>query len=72
MDFLSKLFSKGKQQEGKSADFIKVSNNEGIGDGTSLLVERHPNLERIFSDPNPHPPQQLTQENRSYWESKSP
>lgn len=64
MGFLGKLFGKGK--------LIEVPNNWGIGDSTPLLVERQPDLESIFSDPNPSPPQQLTERNRSYWESQDP
>jgi predicted RNA-binding Zn-ribbon protein involved in translation (DUF1610 family) len=55
----------------KKAKLIEVANNWGVGDGTPLLVEQHPDLNGIFSNPNPQPPQRLTQRNRSYWASQS-
>jgi predicted RNA-binding Zn-ribbon protein involved in translation (DUF1610 family)/HEAT repeat protein len=55
----------------KKPKLIEVANNWGVGDGTPLLVEQHPDLNTIFSDPNPQPPQRLTQRNRSYWASQS-
>ena len=72
MDFLRNLFRREPRADAPSSKgFIEVQNKWGIGNGTSLLVERHPNLESIFSNPNPQPPQRLTERNRSYWENES-
>lgn len=62
MSFLRSIFG-GKRKE------IEVANNWGIGDGTPLLVEVSPDLEQLFSDPDPPAPQKLTDRNRKYWES---
>jgi hypothetical protein len=51
---------------------IEVPNRWGEGDGTPLVVEQHPNLERIFTDPHPPLPQRLTKDNRKFWEGVSP
>lgn len=70
MGFLDKLFGKNKTThvESRVGNLIEVANNWGIGDGTPLLVDANPDLELIFSDPNPPVPQQLTDKNRTYWE----
>jgi hypothetical protein len=66
-----KFFGKRKPSESNfdTGNFIEVPNNWGEGDGTPLIVEVQPDLEKIFSDPNPQPPQRLTERNRKYWES---
>jgi HEAT repeat protein/predicted RNA-binding Zn-ribbon protein involved in translation (DUF1610 family) len=69
------LMEEVKRREGThvvgSGKYIEVPNDWGVGDGTPLLVEQRPDLEGILSDPNPQPPQRLTEGNRSYWESQS-
>lgn len=51
---------------------VQVRNRLGFGDGASLLVEEKPDLERIFADPDPKPPQALTDLNRDYWAEQTP
>lgn len=70
MSFLGNIFGKSgkKNAKGRPDNLIEVTNNWGIGDGTPLLVEANPNLEQIFSDPNPTVPQQITDKNQSFWE----
>ena len=51
---------------------IEVPNRWGEGDGTPLVVEQHPDLERIFTDPHPPLPQRLTKNNSKYWEGMPP
>lgn len=71
MGFLKNIFGKIKpstKRRCESEDFIEIPNEWGIGDGTPLLVERFPNLEKIFTDTNPPIPQQLTERNNKYWE----
>jgi hypothetical protein len=60
MGLLNKLFGR--------SELIEVSNKWGVGDGTALFVEERPDLERIFSNPGPKPPQHITDRNRKYWE----
>jgi hypothetical protein len=62
---------KTPQREPRGGDAIEIANEWGIGDGTPLVVEASPNLERVFSDPNPTVPQRITARNREYWESAS-
>ena len=51
---------------------IEVPNRLGIGDGTPLLVEEEPDLERILADPDPQPPQRISDRNRDLWAGRSP
>lgn len=73
MSIWDKFFSKRKtpQIESFGRGAIEIDNKWGIGDGTPLLVEASPDLERIFSNPNPTVPQRITAKNREYWESVS-
>ena len=50
---------------------IEVRNTWGIGDGSPLLVQETPDLDAIFTDPAPAPPQRLHESNRSYWERQT-
>lgn len=69
MGILNKLFGKKQQTESGTtgSNFIEVSNDMGLGDGTPLLVEHKPDVRNIFTDPNPPSPQQITDRNREYW-----
>lgn len=60
MGILNKLFG----------NVINVPNKWGIGDGTPLIVERRPDVRKIFSDSNPPNPQQITDGNREYWKDE--
>lgn len=46
---------------------IEVKNYLGFGDGTPLIVQEKPNLQAVFADPDPKPPQRLTKRNRDFW-----
>jgi hypothetical protein len=47
---------------------IEVKNYLGFGDGTPLVVQEKPDLQAIFDDPDPKPPQRLTARNRDLWD----
>ena len=66
MDFLRNLFRKKRQPSASAGRLIEVQNKWGVA---PLLVEQRPDLKRIFSDPNPQPPQRIvTEMDRVYWE----
>ena len=69
MGFFRNLF--GKKSGGADAkDYFELKNNWGLGDGSPLLIEKEPDLEAIFSDPEPPYPQKITDSNRSFWENE--
>ena len=73
MNIRDKFFGTRKKPQVESLEggVIEIANKWGIGDGTPLLVEANPNMECLFSDPNPTIPQRITARNREYWESAS-
>jgi len=69
MRIWNKLFGKTRPTESEivTPNVLEVPNDWGIGDGTPLVVERRPDVRRIFSDPDPPSPQQITDRNQEYW-----
>ncbi len=65
MSFLKRLFNRIK------GEFIELHNWVGDGDGSPYLVERDPDLEKIFTSLSPPIPQRLTNKNRKYWKDSS-
>jgi HEAT repeat protein len=55
----------------KSKTIIEIPNSYGHYDSSPLLVEESPELEKIFSDPNPPVIQKLSDANREYWSTAS-
>ncbi len=74
LDKIQQVLQKYAEQSGilesTPKGIIQVPNPWGVGDGTPFVIEQHPNLQRIFSDPNPQPPHQITAQNRSYWDKQ--
>ena len=77
MKWLKRLIG-GEQKAGKptppsykSKAVIKILNSYGHYDSSPLLVEKSPDVEKIFKDSNPPVIQQLSDRNRDYWSSAS-
>lgn len=66
MSFFRNLFSRRRETSTSGSGLIEVQNKWGT---SPLLVEPHPDLERIFSDPNPQPPARITEMDASFWKS---
>lgn len=57
----------GDQQEGQRSQTLVVPNRWSLGNGGSFVVEAEPNLERIFSDPDPSCCQEATEGQDDFW-----
>ena len=78
MNWLKRLLSgEQKAQKATSATrekakpVIEISNSYGHYDSSPLLVEKSPDLNKIFSGPNPPVIQKLSDTNRTYWSTAS-
>ena len=64
MNWLKRLFG-GEQA------VIAIPNSYGQGDGSALLVEKSPDLEKIFNSPDPPVIQKRSDGTRDYWSTAS-